>query len=91
MTIFPKEDAGPPQDPARSLGIIGLIFSVSGVFCGLVGLAGAIISLVAFNRSRKAGFQNRWALAGIIVGLSFFLMAAVLFLFFPTTAPLPPP
>jgi hypothetical protein len=89
--IPPQDRPRPLDDPARSLGIIGLIFSVSGIFCGLVGLLGAIISTVAFVRSRNAGFANRWALAGIIVGLSFFALSAVLFLFFPTTVPAPPP
>ena len=70
MTIFPKEDAGPPQDPARSLGIIGLIFSVSGIFCGLIGLVGAIISTGGLPSIPEGRLPNRWALAGIIVGLA---------------------
>ena len=84
MTYYPVDDPRPEDDPARRLGIIGLIFSVSGVFCGLVGLVGAIISGVAYVKSRRFGFNNRFALAGIIVGLAFLVVGIVLFLYFPT-------
>lgn len=89
MTIFPREDAGEPQDPGRSLGIIGLICSVSGIFCGLISLAGVIVSIVALRRSRRAGFANRWALAALIVGVAFTLISGVLFVFFPTIVQMP--
>ncbi len=58
------QPAGPPaQDPGRTLGIVGLILSI---VCG--GLIGLIVSLIAFNMSKKAGYKNNIALAGIIVG-----------------------
>lgn len=85
MTYFPIDNPRPEDDPARRLGIIGLIFSVSGVFCGLIGLVGAIISAVAYVKSRRFGFTNRFALAGIIVGLAFVIVGIVLFLYFPMT------
>lgn len=79
---FPAEEA-PAWDPGRSLGIIGLIFSVSGIFCGLLALVGAIISTVAFVRSRKAGYLNRYALIGIIAGLIMLVVSFYLFGFVP--------
>jgi hypothetical protein len=89
MTSFRAGDRLPLDDPGRGLGIIGLIFSISGIFCGLLGILGATVSTVAFLRSRKAGFFNRWALAGIIVGLAMLLLGVVLFLFFPITVQVP--
>ncbi len=86
MTEFPREEA-PPWDPGRSRGIIGLIFSLSGIFCGVIGLVGAVISLTAFLKSRKAGYSNRFALAGIIVGVALFVIWLVLFSFVPVPVP----
>ena len=51
------------QDPGHTLGIVGLVLSIVGSFVGL------IISIVAFNQSKKAGFHNGLAKAGIIVGV----------------------
>ena len=52
----------PATDPARTLGIAGLVLSV---FTSVVGL---IVSIVAFRKSKRAGFKNGAALAGIVVG-----------------------
>lgn len=52
----------PPHDPGRTLGILGLVLAP---FAGLVGL---ILSLVALRRSKRAGFTNRPAIAGAVVG-----------------------
>ncbi len=54
--------AVPATDPARTLGIAGLVLSV---FTSVVGL---IVSIVAFRKSKRAGFKNGAALAGIVVG-----------------------
>ncbi len=51
-----------PQDPGRTLGIVGLVLSF------LTAAVGLVVSIVALRRSRKAGFKNGFALAGIIVG-----------------------
>ena len=51
-----------PQDPGRTLGIVGLILAF---FCSLIGL---IISIIAYRQSQQAGYKNNIALAGIIVG-----------------------
>ena len=50
-------------DPGRTLGIVGLVLAIVASFIGL------IISIVAFNKSKAAGFQNGIAKAGIIVGI----------------------
>jgi hypothetical protein len=52
----------PADDPGRTLGILGLVLAP---FAGLVGL---ILSLVALRRSKRAGFTNRPAIAGAVVG-----------------------
>ena len=52
----------PATDPARTLGIAGLVLSI---FTSVVGL---IVSIVAFRKSKRAGFKNGAALAGIVVG-----------------------
>ena len=49
-------------DPGRTLGIAGLVLSI---FFSAVGL---VVSIVAFKKSKRAGFKNTAALAGIIVG-----------------------
>ena len=50
------------EDPGKTLGIVGLILSF---FTALIGL---IVSAVALNKSKKAGFKNTPALIGIIIG-----------------------
>ncbi|MEK8227797.1 DUF4190 domain-containing protein [Oerskovia sp. M15] len=54
----------PATDPGKTLGIVGLVLSI----LGCTSLIGLILSIVAFVKSRKAGFKNGIALAGIIVG-----------------------
>lgn len=50
------------EDPGKTLGIVGLILSF---FTAIIGL---IVSAVALNKSKKAGFKNTPALVGIIIG-----------------------
>ena len=66
----PQYGGPPAQDPGRTMGIVGLVLAiVGGVCCGPAGIAGLIVSIVAFNKSKVAGFKNNIALAGIIVGV----------------------
>lgn len=51
------------QDPGRTLGIVGLVLAI------VASVVGLIISIVAYTKSKKAGFKNGIALAGIIVGV----------------------
>jgi heme/copper-type cytochrome/quinol oxidase subunit 2 len=50
------------EDPGRTLGIVGLVLSI------VANVIGLIISIIAFTKSKKAGFKNTPALAGIIIG-----------------------
>ena len=50
------------EDPGKTLGIVGFILSF------LVSLVGLILSAVGYSRSKRAGFKNGLALAGIIIG-----------------------
>jgi small-conductance mechanosensitive channel len=61
------------EDPGRTLGIIGLILSI------VASVAGLIVSVIARNRSRAAGFDNTIAKAGIIVGIITTVLVVVYF------------
>lgn len=58
----PGQPTPQAEDPGRTLGIVGLILAF------LAALVGMIISIVAFRKSKAAGYKNNLALAGIIVG-----------------------
>jgi hypothetical protein len=49
--------------PGKTLGIVGLVVAI---FFNVIGL---IISAIAFNQSKKAGYKNTPALVGIIIGI----------------------
>lgn len=51
------------RDPFHVLGIIGFVLS----FLAIVNIAGLIISIIALVRSKRAGFRNRFALAGTVI------------------------
>lgn len=73
MTQNPYQSAAatPAQDPGRTMGIVGLILAI---FCSLVGL---VVSIIAYNKSKAAGFKNNIALAGIIVGAVLFVVGVI--------------
>lgn len=48
--------------PGKTLGVVGLIVAI---FFNLIGL---IISAIALNQSKKAGYKNTPALVGVIIG-----------------------
>ena len=56
------QPAAPADYPGKTLGIVGLVLAI------LLPLVGLIISVVANNQSKAAGFPNQLAKAGIIVG-----------------------
>jgi hypothetical protein len=55
----------PAADPGNTLGIVGLILAI--IPCSST--IGMVLSIVAYIISRRAGFQNSKALAGIIIGI----------------------
>ncbi len=56
--------SSPGENPGKTMGIIGLVLS----FLGCLSVVGIILSIVALNRSKKAGYGNGVAVAGIVVG-----------------------
>ena len=68
----PQYGGPPAQDPGRTMGIVGLVLAI---FCSLIGM---VVSIIAFNKSKQAGFKNNIALAGIIVGAVLFVVGLIL-------------
>jgi hypothetical protein len=64
----------PAVDPGNTLGIVGLILAI--IPCTTT--VGLVLSIVAFIISRRAGFQNSKALAGIIIGVAYLVIGFVL-------------
>lgn len=65
-------DASSVTDPGRTTGIVGFIFAF------VIPLAGLIISLIAKSKSKKAGFKNGLAQAGIILSAIFMVISLVM-------------
>ena len=72
MTYQPPPAGAPAQDPGRTLGIVGLILAI---FCNLIGM---IVSIIAYTRSKNAGYKNNIAMAGIIVGAVLLVLSLIL-------------
>jgi hypothetical protein len=68
--------APPPAavDPGNTLGIVGLILAI--IPC--TSTIGLVLSIVAYIMSRRAGFQNNKALAGIIIGAAWLVIGLIL-------------
>jgi hypothetical protein len=68
--------AAPPAnpsdvDPGKTFGIVALVVSI------FFSLIGAILGIVAYSKSKSAGFKNKFALAAIIVGFSLFVIQVI--------------
>ncbi|MEO7374864.1 MAG: DUF4190 domain-containing protein [Terrimesophilobacter sp.] len=65
--------AAPPGTdyPGKTLGIVGLILAF------VFQLAGLICSIIALSQSRRAGYKNGIALAGIIVSAAFIVIGII--------------
>ena len=57
--------------PGKTLGIVGLILAF------VFQLAGLICSIIAYSQSRRAGYKNGIALAGIIVSAAFIVIGII--------------
>ena len=64
----------PAADPGSTLGLVGLILAI--IPC--TSTVGMVLSIVAYIISRRAGFQNGKALAGIIVGAAWIVLGLIL-------------
>ena len=79
-STIPAAPATPPAangaangavDPNKTFGIVALIVSI---FASLIG---GILGIVAYTKSKKAGFKNKFALAAIIVGFALFVIQVI--------------
>jgi len=50
-------------NPGKTLGIVGLVLAF------VANLVGLIVSIVALRKSKKAGFKNGPAVAGIVISI----------------------
>ncbi|MFB2599614.1 hypothetical protein ACEXQE_17625 [Herbiconiux sp. P17] len=66
--------------PGKTLGIVGLILAI---FFNLIGL---IVSAIALSQSKKAGFKNTPALAGVIVGAVLLVIGIIVSIIIGVTA-----
>ena len=64
----------PVADPGNTLGIVGLILAI--IPCSST--IGMVLSIVAYIVSRRAGYQNSKALAGIIIGAAWLVIGLIL-------------
>jgi hypothetical protein len=59
------------ENPGKTLGIVGLVLAI------VANVVGLIVSIIALNKSKKAGFKNGPALAGIIVSIVSIIISAI--------------
>ena len=64
----------PAADPGNTLGIVGLILAI--IPCTTT--IGLVLSIVGYIVSRRAGFQNGKALAGIIISVAYHVIGFIL-------------
>lgn len=68
---YAAQPAAGAEDPGKTLGIVGLVLAF--VFA----LAGLIVSIVARNKSKQAGFKNPFATWGIILSIAFMVIGTI--------------
>ena len=64
--------AAPADFPGKTLGIVGLVLAI------LVPLVGLIVSIIANNQSKAAGYPNKLAKIGIIVSIVLMVLGLVI-------------
>jgi hypothetical protein len=64
-TFVPDEsiERSASRDPFRTFGVVGFVLALFAV----LNIAGLVISIIAFVRSKRAGFRNGFALAGVVI------------------------
>lgn len=72
-----QQPSAPAGDyPGKTLGIVGLVLAI------ILPLVGLIISIVASSQSKKAGYSNGIAKAGIIVGAILVALGIIVSIFY---------
>ena len=66
--------------PGKTLGLVGLILAI------VAPVVGIIVSAVALSQSKKAGFENKLAKIGLIVGIVLTVLAVVAYVLIFATA-----
>lgn len=66
----------PVEDPGKKLALVGILVSVFGF-----AVVGTILSIVAYVKSKKAGFKNKLAIAGIVAGSILFVIGTIVLVF----------
>ena len=61
--------------PGKTLGIVGLVLAI------LIPLVGLIVSIIAQNQSKAAGYPNKLAKIGIIVSIILMVLGLVIGIF----------
>jgi hypothetical protein len=63
------------EDPGKTMGIVGLVLGIAGLFFWfLAPIAAIIVSAIARGKSKRAGFPNTPALWGLILGIVFLVL-----------------
>ena len=75
MAEYQSAPAVAPADfPGKTLGIVGLVLAI------VAPLIGVIISAIALNQSKSAGYPNKLAKIGLIVGIVLTVLVVVLYI-----------
>jgi hypothetical protein len=67
--------APPPTNPGKGLGVAGLI---CGILLGPGAFIGLILSIVGLRKSKKSGFSNGVAVAGIVISSLAFVVWVII-------------
>src|SRR5690606_11587196 len=59
------------EDPGKTLGIVGFVLAF------VFSLAGLIVSIIARNKSKAAGFENQLATWGMILSIIFMVLGII--------------
>ena len=71
-TPTPSEPVG--DYPGKTLGIVGLVLAIVAPVIGIV------VSAIALNQSKKAGYPNKLAKIGLIVGIVLTVLIVILYI-----------
>ena len=70
----PTSTAPAGDFPGKTLGIVGLVLAI------VAPIVGIIVSAIALNQSKKAGYPNKLAKIGLIVGIVLTVLYVVLYI-----------